>query len=235
VEKVLRIVVVEDEDDLREDVVFNLSDAGFEARGVGDGLALDDALRQAGADIVILDVGLPGEDGHAIARRLRADASLQSIGIIMLTAMGTLDDRVQGLKGGADIYMVKPVDFVELEACIESLARRLVPARVEPVGCWSFAPDRWELVPPSGTAIKLTLTEKKLVDILIRAAGVAVPRRDIIKGMGESPAEYDERRLEAAVSRLRRKIEQACPSSTQPIQAAHGIGYAFTGPLAREN
>ncbi|MDD5329418.1 MAG: response regulator transcription factor [Sulfuricella sp.] len=227
----MRIVVVEDEDDLREDIVFNLADAGFDAIGVGDGAGLARELRIASADIVILDVGLPGEDGYAIARRLRGDPLLRSVGIIMLTAMGALDDRVRGLKDGADTYLVKPIDFVELIACIESLERRL--ALAEPADCWRFSPDRWELASPAGTRIRLTLTEKKLLEILILNAGAAVTRRDIIKGLGESPANYDERRLEAAVSRLRRKIEQAYPSA-QPIQGARSIGYAFTGPVARE-
>lgn len=227
----MRIVVVEDEDDLREDVVFNLVDAGFDVIGVGDGADLDEALRLERRDIVILDVGLPREDGYAIARRLRSDPASRAIGIIMLTARAALDNRIRGLRDGADAYLVKPIDFVELTACIESLSRRLAPVEAEPIASWRYAPVRWELTSPFGTRIKLTRTETKLIEVLVRNAGTTVSRREIIKGLGESPSEYDERRLEAVVSRLRRKIEQSCPSSSAPIQAVHGMGYAFIGPM----
>lgn len=227
----MRIVVVEDEEDLREEVIFNLVDDGFDAVGVEDGAGLERALREAPADIVILDVGLPGEDGFSLARRLREDPATRAMGIVMLTAMGTLDNRVQGLTDGADIYLVKPVVSAELHAGILSVSRRLaLAAPALAADRWEYSAECWELSPPVGGKIKLTLTEKKLVEILIRDAGVAVKRRDIIKGLGESPAEYDERRLEAVVSRLRRKIERS-ESPSQPIQVAHGVGYAFVEPI----
>lgn len=231
----MRIVVVEDDADLRGELVFNLSDDGFNVAGVGDGASLYRELQQQPADMVILDIGLPGEDGFSIARRLRDDPSSHSIGIIMLTARGELDNRVRGLKNGADVYLVKPVDFLELRACIESLSRRLSVAKpVSPAGRWGYFPAQWELVSPYGAKIKLTLSEKKLIEILIREPGKAVKRREIIvSGFDESPAYYDERRLEAIVSRLRRKIEQAYPFS-QPIQSAHGVGYAFTEPVTQQ-
>lgn len=230
----MRIVVVEDEADLREEVVFNLAGEGFDVVGVGDGVGLQRELLQH-TDLVLLDVGLPGEDGFSIARRLRSDPASLSIGIIMLTAMGTLNERVQGLEDGADAYLVKPVDFLELRACIESLSRRLsFDASRTAEGCWTYGSARWELVAPSGAKIKLTLTEKKLIDILVREPGKAVTRRDIIaQGLGESLAYYDERRLEALVSRLRRKIEQSYPLS-QPIQSAHGVGYAFAERVVQD-
>lgn len=111
--------------------------------------------------MIILDVGLPGEDGFSIVRRLRNTPSLHSVGIIMLTAMGELGNRVQGLEDGADFYLVKPVDFLELRACIESLSRRLglAQSRIQE-GLWRYMPYRWELATPSGAIIKLTLTEK---------------------------------------------------------------------------
>lgn len=227
----VRIVVVEDEADLCEDIVFNLVDSGFEVRGVGDAIGLDRELQRARPDVVVLDVGLPGEDGYAIARRLRSGPLTRSIGIVILTAMGELEHKVKGLHDGADAYLVKPVDFVELAACIQSLTRRLALAAASH---WRYRPEQEELVAPSGERIKLTRTERKLVEILVRVAGSPVARRDIILGLGESPAKYDERRLETAVSRLRRKIEQSC-SCAQPIQAVHGIGYAFTAPVAQES
>ena len=228
----MRIIVVEDDIDLREELIFNLAEDGFDVAGAGDGAGLDAELRERPADLIILDIGLPGEDGFSIARRIRGDPSLQATGIIMLTGRGELDNRVQGLTIGADVYLVKPIDFLELRACIESLSRRLPIEKASPrADCWSYSSSQWELVAPSGTRIKLTLTEKKIIEVLIRNPGTAVKRREIIAtGLGESPADYDERRLETPISRLRRKIAQFHAHS-QPIQSAHGIGYAFTEPV----
>lgn len=228
----MRIIVVEDDTDLREELIFNLAEDGFSVAGAGDGAGLYAELRERPADMIILDLGLPGEDGFSIARRIRADSSLQSTGIIMLTGRGELNNRIQGLTIGADVYLVKPIDFLELRACIESLSRRLAIEKATPrIGCWNYCSSQWELVSPSGTRIKLTLTEKKIIEVLIRNPGAAVKRREIIAtGLGESPADYDERRLETTISRLRRKIAQFHADS-QPIQAAHGIGYAFTEPV----
>lgn len=121
--KRLEICVVEDEEDLREEIVESLQEAGFNVRGFPASRELYASLLMARCDIAILDIGLPGEDGFSIATRLR---ELGSIGIIMLTARSHMDDRLLGLQSGADIYLVKPVDFVELEAVVLSLARRVV-------------------------------------------------------------------------------------------------------------
>lgn len=228
----MRIIVVEDDADLREELIFNLAEDGFRATGVSDGAELFPQLHQQPADMIILDVGLPGEDGFSITRRIRANPSLSSTGIIMLTGRGELSHRIQGLTIGADIYLVKPIDFLELRACIESLSRRLSVAMTESAnGCWNYCASQWELVSPAGTRIKLTLNEKKILEVLIQNPGAPVKRGDIIsKGLGASPAVYDERRLETTISRLRRKISQSHAHS-QPIQVAHGVGYAFTEPV----
>ncbi|OGS97894.1 MAG: hypothetical protein A3F73_12700 [Gallionellales bacterium RIFCSPLOWO2_12_FULL_59_22] len=230
----MRIIVVEDNTDLREELVFNLVEDGFNVVGVGDGAALTAELNGHPPDIIILDVGLPGEDGFSIARRIRDNPSLRSTGIIMLTARGELSHRIHGLTIGADNYLIKPVDFAELRACIESLSRRLRVSKPEPrAEIWNYYPSQWQLISPCGTTIKLTCNENKLIEILVRNPGTVVNRRDIIvQGLGESPAEYDERRLETTISRLRRKLDISCPRY-QPIQVAHGAGYSFTEPVIK--
>src|SRR5690606_8788613 len=105
-----RVIVVEDNKDLREEIVFHLRHAGHEAVEAGDGRALDAALATGPKpEVVVLDIGLPGEDGFSIATRLRRDHPC--IGIVMLTARGLIDDKLQGLSLGADAYLVKPVDL----------------------------------------------------------------------------------------------------------------------------
>ncbi|WP_342760727.1 response regulator transcription factor [Azospirillum thermophilum] len=116
-----RIVVVEDEADLRDDLVEYLERCGYEVRGAASGSELDAVLEQGTADVIILDVNLPDEDGFSIARRIR---TASNAAIIMLTARSSLIDRVIGLELGADVYLVKPVNFREVEAQIKALLRR---------------------------------------------------------------------------------------------------------------
>src|SRR3546814_20578025 len=116
------VVVVEDDDDLLGEVLDFLVARGIHARGVGSGALLDHALLEEPADTVVLDLALPGEDGIAIARRLRARGA--ALGIVMLTSRGGLEERVLGYENGADVSLVKPVDPPDMVAAIRSPALR---------------------------------------------------------------------------------------------------------------
>ncbi|MEO5332155.1 MAG: response regulator [Magnetococcus sp. YQC-5] len=124
----LRIIVVEDSTLLRQTIVNTLNVLGHQARGAENGLELDRELMLMPADIVILDIGLGRnrEDGFSIAARLRRK---MRCGIVMVTARGELDARIRGLEEGADAYMVKPIDFGELSAVMNSIMRRLHAAK----------------------------------------------------------------------------------------------------------
>jgi len=115
------LVVVDDEADLREAVAEYLARRGFDVRQAGDGPGLWALLADRPADLVLLDVSMPGEDGVSIARRLRATGD---VGIVMLSAAGSLVDRVVGLEVGADDYIAKPVDLRELLARLRAVLRR---------------------------------------------------------------------------------------------------------------
>lgn len=121
-DKPLTVCVVEDNEDLREDIVETLCEAGFDVRGFPASRELYASMLAAPCDIAILDIGLPGEDGFSIMRRL---CKVGSMGIIMLTARSAIDDRVRALTQGADAYLVKPVDLAELQAVVLSMGRRL--------------------------------------------------------------------------------------------------------------
>ena len=118
----VRVIVVDDEPDLREMIAAYLGKHGFVVAGAGDARELDALLNNGAPDLVILDVNLPGEDGFAIARRLRAHSDVP---IIMLTGAGDTVDRVVGLELGADDYVTKPFDPRELRARIHSVLRRV--------------------------------------------------------------------------------------------------------------
>jgi DNA-binding response OmpR family regulator len=119
----LNIIIVEDHDDLREITVEALCSLGHQAIGVACGEQLDQTLETCKADVLVLDLNLPGEDGISLSRRIRA--SHPAIGIVMVTVREQIQDRIVGYGSGADLYLTKPTSIEELQAAIESLARRL--------------------------------------------------------------------------------------------------------------
>lgn len=224
----IRTIVVEDNPLFRELLVRTLTQAGHHAVGVDNGAALYRQLLQGGADIVVLDVELPDQNGLDIARELRAMGSTRRIGIIMVTAHDSADCRVGGISSGADIYLTKPVNPKELDAYVRGLYRRLHDKADDPgARRWHYRKQASQLLAPSGATLTLTHSESALVEILARHAGTPVERRDIIAlALKKNLLDYDARRLEAMVSRLRKKIRAAYPLS-QPIKVAHAVGYIF--------
>jgi DNA-binding response OmpR family regulator len=230
----INIIVAEDDFKLQRLLVDDLSEQGFAVTGVQDSRSLYQELLKELVEIVILDVGLPGEDGFAIASYLKSLRKTKSIGIIMVTAHTATESRIKGLESGADIYLTKPVDLRELQAYVESLYRRLrLSPTVADSGGWRLDHRKLVLTSPSGVEIELSYLEASFLDIVIRNSGDPVSRRDIIsKGFGKDFLAYDVRRLEAIVSRLRRKIHERCPLA-RPIKVVHSVGYIFTEVASR--
>ncbi len=230
------IVIVEDEASLRADLVEYLGACGHRAVGCGDWPALERALADHPVDIVVLDVNLPGENGFAIAGRLRERSG---IGIIMLTARGLGVDRVVGLEVGADVYLVKPVELRELEAQVRALGRRLqLAAEAAPAaaprpaadGGWIYDHLAWTLTSPDGVAVKLTGNERVFASLLVARPGEPVSRADIYTALGKRQWDPFDRSVDSMVRRLRAKVEEATGASV-PIEAVHGTGYAFIAPV----
>lgn len=231
------IAIVEDEASLRADLVEYLGACGHGAVGCADWPELERALAAHPVEIVVLDVNLPGENGFAIAGRLRERSG---IGIIMLTARGLGVDRVVGLEVGADVYLVKPVELRELEAQVRALARRLVPAAPAHAAAdapaaansgWVYDPLAWTLTSPAGLAVKLTGNERIFVTLLVARPGEPVSRADIYTALGKRQWDPFDRSVNSMVRRLRAKAEQATGAAL-PIEAVHGTGYAFTAPIS---
>ena len=221
----IRIVVCEDEEDLRDILQEGLPDFGFTVFGVPSAEALTHFLAQQEADVLLLDIGLPGEDGYSVAKRLRKERP--GLGIIMLTAKGQVDDRVRGLVGGADLYFVKPVDLRELAAAISSLHRRVARTIPEPPRTWHLDSVQSTLYAPSGRSSKLTTSEFCLLSVLMASPGSTVERADLLRSLGWLPEATSTHRLTALINRLRTKVHQDCPDEALPLQARHGSGYAF--------
>jgi DNA-binding response OmpR family regulator len=224
---IVNIIVVEDNLELQDILVTGLRYFGHDVRGVNDGIGLDKALVEITADIVILDLGLPGEDGLSIAARLR---KICSCGIVMVTARGRIDERVQGLESGADLYFVKPVDIRELEAAIKNLHRRISPWK--PM-LWRFNAITSMLSTPNGFDMLLTAQECILMKTLLEIPGRNIARRDIFLALNQPDDLYADKRLEAMISRLRSKLKACDPSQELPVRARHNLGYAFLAEAER--
>lgn len=225
----IRVILVEDHISLRSEIVSCLCDEGLDAIGVGSSNELFFELLRKPVHVIIMDIGLPGENGMAILQKLRSLEGAWDLGIIMLTGHFELSCRLECLANGADAFLIKPVEIDELIAYIFSLYRR-THLNEKPTGSskWQFNHREWRLFCPSGATIELSHLESELVKILAEHAGNPVRRRDIISiAFKQDPLAYDNRRLEAIVSRLRRKIHALYPIS-QPIRAVHSIGYVFT-------
>lgn len=230
----LSVVVVEDERDLREEVVDFLLTEGMVVRAAANGAELDRLMSDAGVDVVVLDLGLPNEDGTAIAARLRAGP--ERVGIVMMTARGRIEERVFGYESGADIYLVKPVDYRELTAAILAVRRTRTAstpavANQQPY-TWLLDLSAWRLVAPSGASLRLTRSEMQLLDCLTVRPGEPVSRDVIGALMGKVFNLGEHRYLDQVVSRLRRKVASELGWEA-PIGSAHSQGYYFVGPVVR--
>ncbi|MDD2702117.1 MAG: response regulator transcription factor [Sideroxydans sp.] len=225
-----RIIIVEDDLGQREELVSLLTHTGHDVRAVDDSLALKYCLSRFTPEICLLDYSLPGEDGAMIAGCLRERYG-SSVGLVMLTARKMSADRVAARRAGADSYLVKPVDFVELLALIDNLLGRLgMPVAPKP-DAWLLLPGRAELAPP-GAALNVSLTgwELLLMQAIAGAPNQQIDREELVRALGKNPVAYDHRALEASISRLRRKLP-LLEDGRSPLQAMRGMGYRFVRPL----
>lgn len=228
----IRVALVEDDADLLDEVSFNLRRQGFQVAACADGKALDRQLARASVDVVILDIGLPGESGLSIARRLRRNQPL--CGIVMLTARAELADRIHGMEEGADAYLAKPVDFRELALVVRAVVRRTASASAGASTGVVLVGQEQILLLDDGRRIDLTRSESLLLSRLARAPGQQAMREQLVEALGERYLDYDPRRLEAILSRLRKKLTQA-GFDADILRAVRHSGYVFALPLSERD
>lgn len=222
-----RILIVEDEDSLRADLVDYMSLHGFETKGVGSVREMEMALQtMEPPHVVILDISLPDGNGFQLAPKIRR---MFDCGIIMLTAHGDPESRVRGFDSGADIYLVKHTSLREILAAIQSLLRRLSAPEAEnlTVPDWMLDTVAWKLMPPEGGAIKLTSTELAFLTALIENSGAPCSREELAGLLSSRQTQFENRHLDAVVSRLRRKIQDHT-GVEPPIRSVYGVGYSFS-------
>jgi two-component system, OmpR family, response regulator len=233
VETKIRVLVVEDNHDLRESVVECLTLAGLAAVGVGNAAECYQALVSGDFNVALVDIGLPDQSGYVLANYIRANTALA---VIILTARDALDDRVRGYDSGADLYLVKPVDGRELAAAVTSLAQRQKlraepqPAALPAHDAWSLHLGSWKLAAPNGTSSELTAKEMQFLELLATTPGRAVMRDTLLNKLYLRHDEYTSRSLDSLVRRLRAKVT-ADTGVPVPIKTAHAVGYCFSATL----
>ncbi|QOY62414.1 response regulator transcription factor [Lysobacter sp. H21R4] len=229
------VMVVEDDLELREQVIVPaLTQAGFHVAAAGSALEMYRAMLTQQFNFFVVDVGLPDENGFNVVRHLRG---VTHAGMILLTGRHAPADKVHGLEMGADAYLTKPVDPAVLVATVRSVARRAFTEPVNTptvpqlprVGGWTFDLDRWRLLTPDDSTVKLSIAERELLRILLDASGQVVPRKRIIEGLTAKISDFEEERLEMLVFRLRRKAEAAAAGESLPLRNVRGVGYVLLG------
>ena len=220
-----RVAVVEDDDELREQVLLPLLyREGFEAVGLASALSLYRDMVATSFDLILLDVGLPDDDGFAIAQHLRQASS--KIGLIMLTGYASTANRLRGLEAGVDAYLTKPIDPAELVATLRNLERRLESGGTSARIGWELDELGWNILLPDGCSIELSLPERRLMAQLVATPKEPVTREALMVALAEDSGDFDPHRLEMLIHRLRKKCLQATGQEL-PVRTVRGVGYVL--------
>lgn len=217
------IYCVEDDAAIRDIEVYALRSTGFEAEGCESGAALFAALKKAPAELVILDVMLPGEDGLEILKKLRLGAATRNLPVIMATARGEEYDKITGLDSGADDYLVKPFGMMEMISRVRAVLRRARPERSRSVlslGGVTIDPES-RRVTANGQEVALTLKEFELLYTLMSSPGVVFTRDRLLSEIWGTDYDGETRTVDVHVRTLRQKLGEA----GSVICTVRGVGY----------
>lgn len=223
--KEFTIAVVEDDEDIRINVCRFLTKSGLHAWGTDSAEDFYVRLLRDRADLVVVDLGLPGEDGLSLVKRLAE----QDIPVIVLTARGDLDSRIAGLNAGALQYFVKPTDMNELVAGIRSQLRRHAASQGKvqrPVLTWRLDALTACLVAPNRQIVALTSRELELLGCLMSKPGAMVSKQTLIDTMGYADVDDGFHCIESQLTRLRRKTLEVAAMAL-PVRAVFGRGLVF--------
>ena len=222
-----KILVVEDHQDTRELLKYNLESAGYQVVAAGDGLTGLEMAQAQRPDLVILDLMLPGMDGLEVCRRMKKNAELSGTPVIMLTAKGEEVDRIVGLELGADDYVVKPFSPRELVLRIKAVMRRAAGGGLDGGKVWQKDGLRVDFEAHSldvdGEASPLTATEFKLLSELIQGRGKVQTRDHLLDTVWDTHFEGYSRTVDTHIRRLRQKLG---PYADR-IETVRGVGYRF--------
>jgi phosphate regulon transcriptional regulator PhoB len=227
-----QILVIDDEQDIRDLVSYNLEKEGFRVSTLKDGEAALEIIRKEGADLLILDLMLPGIQGLELCRILKKDPATEGIPIIMLTAKGEEMDRVLGLEMGADDYITKPFSPRELVARVKAVLRRVERSApdgdVIRIGEIVINPATYQVF-KGGTELRLSATEFRLLQYMTERKGRVFTRDMLLDAVWKGEAFVEPRTVDVHIRRLRAQIEDD-PSRPAYIRTKRGVGYYLEDP-----
>jgi two-component system, OmpR family, response regulator len=212
------LIVVEDDHDLRRDLVDFLKLRGFTAFACSNADEFA-ALERRACDLVLLDIGLPGKGGIEILKELRSVPDAPKV--VILSAYGSDHDRVQGLNLGADAYVVKGASLEVIEATCRAILRQNAAAEL-----WSVDSSASTLRAPNGRIVLLTHQEFTFLRAVLDAPGKVVPREDLLRALEKGDTLSNQRNLDNVIARLRRKVLQTVGLDL-PVRSAYGSGYVY--------
>lgn len=224
------VLVVDDDERIRDLLKRFLSRNGYLVTTARDAAHASRLLESLAFDLLIVDVMMPGEDGFSFTRRITGQIEAP---VILLTARGETDDRIEGLEAGADDYLPKPFEPRELLLRVSVILRRAAPvvAEAEPPKHLSLGETSYELLRGElrrgEEAIRLTSTEQALMRVFSRQPNEAVSRMRLAEELGGTSGEVQERAVDVQITRLRRKIERD-PKNPRYLQTVRGAGYMLT-------
>lgn len=223
------IFCVEDDDSIRELVVYTLISSGFEAAGFPDAGTFWTALEGTSPELVLLDIMLPGEDGISVLRKLRANPRTEALPVIIATAKGTEYDKVVGLDIGADDYLVKPFGMMEMVSRVKAVLRRSRPKNDAPLlCCGQIRVDKARhTVSIGGQRVSLTLKEYELLCLFMENPGRVFTRDQLLRSVWGLDFVGESRTVDVHIGTLRTKLGQ----EGKWIETVRGVGYKMERDL----
>lgn len=221
------IYCVEDDDNIRELVIYTLETTGLKAKGFADGAAFMEALAFDTPELILLDIMLPGEDGLELLRRLKSSQKTKGIPVIMVTAKGSEYDKVIGLDSGADDYVTKPFGMMELVSRIKAVLRRSgkVEDRLDMAVSGVNVNVKKHEVTVDGEVVSLTLKEFELLEKLMRNQGIVLTRDQLLTEIWGYDFDGETRTVDVHIRTLRQKLG----SRGEIIETVRGVGYRVGG------
>lgn len=221
------IYCVEDDDNIRELVIYTLETTGLKAKGFAEGTAFMEALAFDTPELILLDIMLPGDDGLELLRKLKNSAKTKDIPVIMVTAKGAEYDKVIGLDSGADDYVTKPFGMMELVSRIKAVLRRsgrVADQELLSVGSVTVDAKKHE-VKVAGEVVTLTLKEFELLERLMRNQNIVLTRDQLLEDIWGYDFDGETRTVDVHVRTLRQKLG----AGGDMIQTVRGVGYRAGG------
>ena len=230
----MTVYYVEDDENIRQLVLYALTQSGIQAEGQPDDTAFRAACAKSIPDVVVLDIMLPEVDGLEVLRRLREDPATKFLPVMMLTAKGTEFDKVSGLDAGADDYLAKPFGMMELVSRVNALLRRAAAPTAPAGDVLECGPIELRVlehtVSAGGVPVELTLKEFDLLRALLRNVGRVLSRGQLLEDVWGMTFVGETRTVDVHIQTLRQKLSAACPGADACIKTVRGVGYSIRQP-----